>query len=149
MTGSRVAIHDGDAPALSGETKLKEVKGILSHIFTLMSKIMKFRLVKPDLLLKEGDEIGGFRVTHTPGHTAGHICLYRPGNFLFAGDALRSDKKGNPRAMSRVMTINIGEAEESARRIAGLEFDILLPGHGTPVIHDTSKKVRQYWDRLI
>lgn len=30
MTGARVAIHAGDAPALSGETKLKEVKGILS-----------------------------------------------------------------------------------------------------------------------
>jgi len=143
MTGARVAIHIGDAPALSGERKLKEVQGALSPVFTLMSKIMKFRPVKPDLLLKEGDEIGGFRVVHTPGHTVGHICLYQPGDLLFAGDALRSDKKGNPIEMSKQMTLDIEEAWESVRRIAGLEFDIFLPGHGAPVIHDASKKVRE------
>jgi glyoxylase-like metal-dependent hydrolase (beta-lactamase superfamily II) len=143
ITGARVAIHTGDAPALSGERKLKEVKGILSPLLVLMSKIMKFRPVKPDLLLKEGDEIGGFKVIHTPGHTAGSICLYQLGRLIFAGDALRSDRKGNPRAMSKRMTLDVEEAWKSARRIAGLEFNVLLPGHGAPVIHDASKRVRQ------
>jgi glyoxylase-like metal-dependent hydrolase (beta-lactamase superfamily II) len=147
MTGAKLAIHIKDALAISGERKLKEVKGILSPVFTLMSRIMKFRPVKPDLLLKEGDEIGGFKVIHTPGHTAGSICLYQPGRLIFAGDALRSDRKGNPRAMSKQMTLDIEEAWKSARKIAGLEFNILLPGHGAPVIHDASPKVRQLLER--
>jgi glyoxylase-like metal-dependent hydrolase (beta-lactamase superfamily II) len=148
ITGARVAIHTEDAPALSGERKLKEVKGVLSPIFTLMSKIMKFRPLKPDLLLKEGDEIGGFKVIHTPGHTAGSICLYQPGRLIFAGDALRSDRKGNPRAMSKQMTADIEEAWKSARKIAELEFTILLPGHGAPVVYDASQKVRQLADSM-
>jgi glyoxylase-like metal-dependent hydrolase (beta-lactamase superfamily II) len=149
ITGARVAIHTEDAPALSGERKLKEVKGILSPIFTLMSKIMKFRPLKPDLLLKEGDEIGGFKVIHTPGHTAGSICLYQPGRLIFAGDALRSDRKGNPKAPSKQMTLDIEEAWKSVRKIAGLEFNILLPGHGAPVVCAASQKVRQLLESAI
>jgi glyoxylase-like metal-dependent hydrolase (beta-lactamase superfamily II) len=147
ITGARVAIHGGDAPALSGERKLKEVKGILSPMLALMGKIMKFQPVKPDLLLEEGDEISGFKVIHTPGHTAGHICLYQPGRLIFAGDALRSDRKGNPRAMSKQMTLDIEEAWKSARKIASLEFNFLLAGHGAPVIHDASQKVRHLLER--
>lgn len=143
ITGARVAIHAGDAPALSGERKLKKVRGILSPMFTLMSKMMRFRPVKPDLVLEEGDEIAGFKVIHTPGHTIGHICLYQPERLIFAGDALRSDSRGNPRAMSKQMTLDIQEAWKSARKIASLDFDLLLPGHGAPVIHDASRRVRQ------
>lgn len=109
---------------------------------------MKFRPVKPDLLLKEGDKIGSFQVIHTPGHTAGHICLYQPGRLIFAGDALRSDKKGNLRAMSKQMTLDIEEAWKSVRKIAGLEFNILLPGHGAPVIYGASQKVRQLLESM-
>jgi glyoxylase-like metal-dependent hydrolase (beta-lactamase superfamily II) len=134
---------------LSGERKLKEVKGILSPMLALMSKIMKFRPIKPDLLLKEGDDIGGFKVIHTPGHTVGHICLYQTGRVIFAGDTLRSDRKGNPKAMSKQMTLNIEEAWKSVRKIAGLEFNILLPGHGVPIIHDASKRVRQLVESVI
>jgi glyoxylase-like metal-dependent hydrolase (beta-lactamase superfamily II) len=123
ITGARVAIHVEDAPALSGERKLKEVKGILSPTFALMSKVMKFRPVKPDLLLKEGDEIGGFKVIHTPGHTAGSICLYQPGRLIFAGDAVRSDRKGNPRAMSKQMTLDIEELKRGREYLQQLRVD--------------------------
>jgi hydroxyacylglutathione hydrolase len=96
VTGAKVAIHEGDARRLSGEEKLKEVRGIISPLFKVMAKLIRFRPVKPDLLLREGDEIGGFRVIYTPGHTRGSACVHRPGELLFAGDALRSDKHGNP-----------------------------------------------------
>jgi glyoxylase-like metal-dependent hydrolase (beta-lactamase superfamily II) len=44
--------------------------------------------------------------------------------------------------MSKQMTADIEEAWKSARKIAELEFNILLPGHGAPVIHDASQRVR-------
>ena len=44
---------------------------------------------EPDVLLKDGDEIGPFTVLHTPGHTSGSICLYsEKDKVLFSGDTL-------------------------------------------------------------
>ncbi|MFS8641411.1 MAG: MBL fold metallo-hydrolase, partial [Symbiobacteriaceae bacterium] len=44
-----------------------------------------------DRLLRDGDEVQAgslrFQVIHTPGHSPGGICLYRPGH-LFTGDTL-------------------------------------------------------------
>jgi glyoxylase-like metal-dependent hydrolase (beta-lactamase superfamily II) len=142
VTGAKVAIHEDDARSLSGEDKLKEVKGIISPLFKMMTKFIRFHPVKPDLLLSEGDEIGGFRVIYTPGHTRGSVCLHRPGEVLFAGDALRSDKRGNPQPPSKLMSVDMKQAWESVRKIAELEFNILLPGHGSPVLQNASKAVR-------
>ena len=112
-------------------------------IFRLMARFMSFQAVKPDIILKDGAEIDSFRVIHTPGHTEGSICLYKPGETLFAGDAIRTDKRGNLKLSPSAMTLNVHEALESVRKIAGLEFDILLPGHGRPVLHDAATKVRE------
>ena len=142
MTNAKVAIHEADASSLSGEREPKRVSGILSTIFKMMLKRMKFQPVKPDLLLKESNEISGLKVIHTPGHTEGSICLYRAGELLFAGDALRSDGKGNLKLPPKVMTLDIKQAWESVRKISQLEFNILLPGHGNPVRQNASKMVR-------
>lgn len=143
ITGAKVAIHTKDAPAVSGKRVLKEVKGILSPIFAIMPKIIKFRTIEPDILLNDGNEIGGLRVIYTPGHTIGHISLlYQPRNLLFAGDALRSDLNGNILPMSRSMTLDMDEAWISLRKIAELDFDILRPRHGAPVVGNASKKVK-------
>ena len=56
---------------------------------------MRFQPIKPDIILKDGDEIDHLRVIHTPGHTEGSICLYKTGDVLFAGDAVRTDRRGN------------------------------------------------------
>lgn len=54
-------------------------------------------LPAPDIILAEGDELPGFpyRVIHTPGHSAGSICLYceRDG-ILVSGDTLFRDGLG-------------------------------------------------------
>lgn len=82
---------------------------------------------KPDILLKDGDEIGPFEVLHTPGHTSGSICLYdRSEGILFSGDTLfrhsygRTDLGGSDAQM-----------EESLRRLLSLDPDTkVYPGHG-------------------
>lgn len=143
ITKARVAIHEGDAMSLAGEKKLKEVRGIFSPLFKVIARFIKFHPVKPDILLKEGDEIGGFRVIHTPGHTSGSICLYQPGQLLFAGDAaVRSDSRGNLKPPLKSVTLDMKQAWESVKKIAELEFNILLPGHGSPVLQNASKGVK-------
>jgi hydroxyacylglutathione hydrolase len=86
-----------------------------------------------DFLLREGELRAGehvFQVLHTPGHSPGSICLYWPERkALFAGDVVfyaglgRTDLPGgDPRKL-----------KESVERLAELELEWLLPGHGGPV----------------
>jgi glyoxylase-like metal-dependent hydrolase (beta-lactamase superfamily II) len=139
----KVAIHEADAPRLTGEKPLKEVRGLAVFLFKAMSPFMKFKPVTPDLLLKDGEQVDGLTVIHTPGHTQGSICLYSERlKAIFVGDALRTDKNGMPRLPLAAMTFNIEEAKNSIRKIASYEFELLLPGHGPPILTDASKKVK-------
>jgi glyoxylase-like metal-dependent hydrolase (beta-lactamase superfamily II) len=141
----KVAIHEADAPRLTGEKPLKEVRGLAGLLFKAMSPFMKFKPVKPDVLLKDGEQIDGLSVIRTPGHTQGSICLYSEGlKAIFVGDALRTDKTGRPRLPSAAMTFNIAEAKNSIRKIASYEFELLLLGHGPPILADASKKVKEF-----
>jgi hydroxyacylglutathione hydrolase len=141
----KVAIHGADAPRLTGEKSLKEVRGLVGLLFRVMSPFIKFKPVKPDVLLKDEEQVDGLIVIHTPGHTEGSICLYSERlKAMFVGDALRTDKNGRPKLPSAAMTFNIGEAKNSIRKIASYEFELLLPGHGPPVVTDASKKVKEF-----
>jgi hydroxyacylglutathione hydrolase len=57
LTSAGVAIHEADAPRLSGEKKLKEVKGWVGIAFSLMSPFMRLTPTKPDVLLKDSDRL--------------------------------------------------------------------------------------------
>jgi hydroxyacylglutathione hydrolase len=141
----KVAIHEADAPRLTGEKPLKEVRGLVGLLFRAMSPFIKFKPVKPDVLLKDGEQVDGLSVIHTPGHTEGSICLYSESlKAMFVGDALRTDKNGRPKLPSAAMTFNIGEAKNSIRKIASYEFELLLPGHGPPIVTDASKMVKEF-----
>ena len=79
-TGAEVAIHADDAPALQGQSFFAEQFGL------------SFQTPPPpDRLLQGGDSIDigdlHFLVLHTPGHSAGGICLLGQG-VLFSGDTL-------------------------------------------------------------
>jgi glyoxylase-like metal-dependent hydrolase (beta-lactamase superfamily II) len=105
--------------------------------------VVRFQPVEPNIVIKENTELAGFKVIHTPGHTVGSICLFQPGKVLFAGDALRSDRSGNPKLPSKMMTADIVQAKVSVALIAGLEFDTLLCGHGAPVKGNAAVRVKE------
>jgi glyoxylase-like metal-dependent hydrolase (beta-lactamase superfamily II) len=141
----KVAIHEADAPRLAGEKQLKEGHGLFGLLFKVMSPLMRFRPVTPDVLLKSGEGVDGLSVIHTPGHTQGSICLYSERlKAMFVGDALRTDKNRNPKLPSAAMAFNIEQAKDSLRKIASYEFELLLPGHGPPILTDASKKVKEF-----
>jgi hydroxyacylglutathione hydrolase len=141
----KVAIHEADATRLTGEKPLKEARGLAGLLFKAMAPFMKFKSVTPDVLLEDGEQIDGLSVIHTPGHTLGSICLYSEElKVMFVGDALRTNKNGMPRLPSAAMTFNIGEAKNSISKIASYEFELLLPGHGPPILSHGSKKVKEF-----
>lgn len=148
MTGAKLAIHTGDAPILSGKSGPKTIRGPLGVLFKLMAYLLRFQAVEPDIILGDDFEINGFKVIYTPGHTNGSISLYLPGKAIFVGDALRSDSRGNPKLPSRNFSADIARAKASLITISQLEFDIMLPGHGAPVIGRASSKLKDLLTHL-
>ncbi len=75
----------------------------------------------------------GWRHLWTPGHTAGHVSLFRPdGRVLIAGDAVL------PRitptlGVNRQRADPVGDYLEALDRLEALEPALVLPGHGDPV----------------
>jgi len=148
MTGARLAIHADDAPILRGKQSFKTIRGPLGFIVKLAMSFMHYHPAEPDIILSADSEIEGFRIIHVPGHTNGSICVYKPGKVIFAGDALRSDSRGNPKLPSRISSLNEAKAKASLTTIAALDFDTLLTGHGAPVVNNASKKVKNIVTRL-
>jgi len=92
--------------------------------------------------LAEGDRVGGFEVVETPGHTRGHISLWRaPDGILIAGDALMgmnvfTTKPGLCLPLS-VATWDMGQVRASIRKLGALKPRKVAFGHGPAVDGDT------------
>ncbi len=83
--------------------------------------------------LVEGGTVQGLRALHTPGHTPGHCSLVLEGeSILFAGDIVGS-MAGSLSRGPAPFTADADEAERSLRRVAALEFDRVLFGHGAEI----------------
>lgn len=88
--------------------------------------------------LREGDEVGGFTVLETPGHSAGHISFWRERDrVLILGDVLANMKlaTGLPglREPPKIFTPDPASNRASARRVAALEPALICFGHGPPL----------------
>ncbi len=80
-------------------------------------------------------------IIETPGHTPGHICvLDANATILVAGDALNT-VGGTLNPADPAFTENQTLAEASIKKLAGLEFDTLLVGHGEPIEGGASQAV--------
>jgi len=89
---------------------------------------------EPDIFLTEGNLSAGdteIRVLLTPGHSPGGISLYLPvqqalitGDLVFRQGVGRTDLPGG----------NSSQLRESIRRLAAVDADVLLPGHGDIVV---------------
>lgn len=144
-----VAIHEADAPRLSGEKANKEVKGVVGVLFKAFSGLMRFSPVKADIILKGGEEINGLTVINTPGHTEGSISLYSQNlSAIFVGDALKTDRNGQIRPPSRAMTSDMSKALESLKTISSFDYEALLPGHGAPILKEASTKMKEFVKEL-
>lgn len=86
----------------------------------------------------------GWAWVHTPGHSPGHISLFRPEDrVLVAGDALITVKQESAFAVitqhkelhgpPAYFTLDWVEAEKSVRKLALLDPQVLLAGHGLPM----------------
>lgn len=88
--------------------------------------------------LAEGDRVAGFTVIETPGHSPGHISLFREQDgLLLAGDAcvgmnLMTSVAGLGLPL-RDATTDMSRARDSLRKLAALKPDRVAFGHGPAV----------------
>jgi hydroxyacylglutathione hydrolase len=88
--------------------------------------------------LEEGDEVAGFTVLETPGHSPGHVAYWRESDrTLICGDVLFNlslpTLKPGLREPYDTLTADPRRNRDSARRLAGLHPELILFGHGPPL----------------
>jgi len=144
MSGAQVAVHEMDADFVSGRRNRPRPKGGFGLLYRFMGLFLKSVAVEPDIRLKDGDTIAGLTCIHTPGHTPGSICLLDPlSKVLFVGDLLRFDGE-NISGPPSPFTMDMDAAKRSISRVATLDFDIFLSGHGVPLKGGAAEKVQAF-----
>jgi len=131
LTGAIVAVHTDDADYVSGKKEMPAWCTPIQH-------------VTPDTLLQDGDKIAGLTCVHCPGHTSGSIALYDPNRrILFCGDTLCIDE-GKVHGPKEEFSDDMEQVNKSIITLSGLDYDLLLPGHGGPLKPDAAVRVSEF-----
>lgn len=127
---ANIHIHEKDSDVLEkGDGEMCN-----AHYFNGNMKPMKV-----EKKLKEGDEIFGFKILHTPGHTPGSICLLdEKDKILISGDTIFADGVGRTDLSGGSET----DLDKSLERLSSLKIEKILPGHGEPVLKSGDKSIK-------
>jgi glyoxylase-like metal-dependent hydrolase (beta-lactamase superfamily II) len=144
-TNAKVAVGEFDADIVAGKKAPPKSKNLMFRAF---SSVIKPAPVEPDLLLKEKDKVGPLTVIHVPGHSDGSISLLdEQRKVLFVGDALRFEG-GKITESPEQFNLDTEKAKESIGKISTFDFDVMLGGHGEPLIGNASQKVKDFYATL-
>ncbi|HXV83608.1 MAG TPA: MBL fold metallo-hydrolase [Candidatus Binatia bacterium] len=117
-TGARTAIHVADVPHARKEG------------------------AELDDELHIGEKIGPLHVVGAPGKSPGEVVFYWPERrILIVGDAVVGDPPGRCKLLPEKVVDDPARLRESVRALLTLDFDILLPGDGTPLLREAKKRL--------
>jgi glyoxylase-like metal-dependent hydrolase (beta-lactamase superfamily II) len=142
-----LACHEADRAAMEG----REPMGPPTWPIRISSNLMAGPPHPVARMLREGDEIAGFRVIETPGHTFGHISLFREEDRLaIIGDVMTNMNlvllvpglHEPPGFFCVDSTLN----RKSIRKVVDLKPDTVLFGHGPPL--RDGRQLQAFADRL-
>jgi glyoxylase-like metal-dependent hydrolase (beta-lactamase superfamily II) len=133
--GVPLACHADDVDAMEGRVPVSDT----SHLATRL--IVRFWQGPPhrvDRVLRDGDEVAGFRVIHAPGHSPGEVIYFRDSDRVaICGDVVRNLNYATLRAEIReppdAFNVDTAENRRSIRKLAELGPSIILPGHGEAI----------------
>lgn len=158
-----VYAHRLEAPYLSGRADYPPpdpavgggMMALLSPLYSRRGLNLGDRL---HLLPADGSvpHLPGWRWVHTPGHTAGHVALFRDADrVLVAGDAFVTTRQESmlaalfkPPAIHgppAYFTTDWVQAAASVRELANLRPEVAATGHGVPM---RGEEMRKQLDRL-
>src|SRR5215213_9399133 len=147
QSGAKVLAHPADAPHIEGSVRpLKFTPKMLEQRPQMREVLERLEPVGVDEYLEDGERLdlaSGTRVIFTPGHTPGHTSLYlERSKVLIAGDALRAER-GSLNGPNPSMTLEMGTALQSLRRLADLDIDTIICYHGGVVSEDANGQLRR------
>ena len=139
--GVPLACHADDVEAMEGGRQVQEAAAD-NPVNKLIRRIWEGPPHRVDRVLKEGDEVAGFRVVHAPGHARGEVIFFRESDrAAICGDVIRnmSYATGLPgiREPREIFPYDPAENRRSIRRLAELGPALILPGHG-PAVTDVA-----------
>jgi hydroxyacylglutathione hydrolase len=130
-----LACHEDDVDAMEGRRPVAATSAPLAKTF---GRLWQGPPHKVDRVLREGDEVAGFRVIHAPGHAPGEVIFWRESDRVaICGDVIRNisyltfrTRLDEPPAD---LTPDPVENRRSIRKLAELNPSLILPGHGPAV----------------
>ena len=152
VSKAEVVAAEADVGTIEGKKPLYFPKMEFPNnlLLLLLRPFIKYTPTTVDRQLKDGDTLpilGGLTVLGLPGHSPGNIGLYCPAKkLLFSSDTLRI--KGGEFAKPLNYAVEREKSLASIRKIGSLDYDIMLPGFGDPILSGASKKVAAYVQKL-
>lgn len=150
-TGATVWAPVGDAPFIRGErpppaprsTAGRALSPLLARLTPDAEPADVGHEVHDDTALPLDD---GSRAVHTPGHTPGHTAflLDRAGGVLIAGDAVANvgGLRSGGSSFMRLIADDPAAARRSFGRLAQLDFEVAVFGHGAPLLGGAAERFR-------
>jgi glyoxylase-like metal-dependent hydrolase (beta-lactamase superfamily II) len=147
-TGAEAWMHPWDAAEVragNGFRPVQPASGVLNWGLDRVSvrpTPPAFRPAPVRHEVRDGDPLpGGLQAVWAPGHSQGQIALVWPahGGVLVAADACTT----LPVLTFSVVYEDLGEGRETLRRLAALEFETAVFGHGKPIVGGASAQFRE------
>lgn len=135
---TKIAMHYDDLGMVDHGDMFWNRKGnfFIKRIAPVLFRFDKSERFKPDLYVKEGDDLSeyGFdaKVIYLPGHSKGSIGIITADNNLFCGDLFENTVKPD---LNSIMD-NKAAANASVEKLKKLNIDAVYPGHGEPFSMD-------------
>lgn len=151
-TSAKVAVHRNEASIVNGEESLPSPHrhSLVAGLTRPLLPLLLGQPVPVDYPLEDGDSLPVAQdvlAIHTPGHTAGSICLYAAlPKVLIVGDAFRY-RFGRLRPPTASVTQDPKQAMESLKKLVALDFDAICFGHCPPLRRDAQAALRQLVER--
>jgi glyoxylase-like metal-dependent hydrolase (beta-lactamase superfamily II) len=145
--GAPLACHEADVPAVEGTGRMQPNNWLVR----LGVRVWAGPPQPVQRVLREGDEVAGFRVVHTPGHTPGHVLFFRDADRVaIAGDLLANFRfvAGLPglHEPPSFFSADPTQNRRSIRILAALRPAVVCFGHGQPLRDCTL--LERFVDRL-
>lgn len=150
-TDATVMVSEDDAGIVEGKMPLRTIGGLFGMIFATLRIYYHFEPVHVDVRLKDGDMVdvlGGLKAILLKGHSEGNLGLYdEPKKLIFSSDTIRV-LDGRLVLPNPKFTEDMQGEINSIKRLSELDFSVMLPGHGQPVMSNASAKVKELYHEL-